>query len=164
NDQKIFDSVIVVTDRTVLDDQLQAAVKQIERTTGTVLPVDKKTMGAHGATSKSQLLRQGLLGGQKIIVVTLQTFPAVLELLNDDDTLTGRRYAVIADEAHSSQTGTAAAKLKKVLTPTEQADLDDGGDIDTEAVLAAEMQGRARPKHISFLAFTATPKAKTLEL
>src|SRR5690606_15678528 len=62
DDTKIFDSVIVVTDRTVLDDQLQAAVKQIERTTGTVLPVDRTTMGAHGAASKSQLLRQGLLG------------------------------------------------------------------------------------------------------
>ncbi|WP_447925132.1 type I restriction endonuclease subunit R [Georgenia muralis] len=161
---KIFDSVIVVTDRTVLDDQLQAAVKQIERTTGTVLPIEKSTMGAHGATSKSQLLRQGLLGGKKIIVVTLQTFPAVLDLLNDDTTLAGRRFAVIADEAHSSQTGSAATKLKKVLTPSEQADLDDGGEVDTETLLAAEMAGRARPENISFLAFTATPKQKTLEL
>ncbi|MGO1582303.1 MAG: type I restriction endonuclease subunit R [Actinomycetaceae bacterium] len=163
-DAKIFDSVIVVTDRTVLDDQLQDAIKQIERTTGTVLAIDKKTMGHHGATSKSQLLREGLLGGRKIIVVTLQTFPAVLELLAGDSTLTGRRFAVVADEAHSSQTGSAATKLKKVLTPAEQAELDDGGEIDTESVLAAEMAGRARPEHISFLAFTATPKAKTLEL
>ncbi|QDO89933.1 type I restriction endonuclease subunit R [Ornithinimicrobium ciconiae] len=163
-DQKIFDSVIVVTDRTVLDDQLQAAVKQIERTTGTVLAIDRKALGAHGATSKSQLLQHGLLGGRKIIVVTLQTFPAVLELLNDDSTLAGRRYAVIADEAHSSQTGSAATKLKKVLTPSEQADLDDGGEVDTETLLAAEMEGRARPEHISFLAFTATPKGKTLQL
>lgn len=163
-DTKIFDSVIVVTDRTVLDDQLQTAVKQIERTTGTVLPIDKTTMGAHGATSKSQLLRQGLLGGKKIIVVTLQTFPAVLDLLNDDTTLGARRYAVIADEAHSSQTGSAATKLKKVLTPGEQKDLEDGGEVDTETVLAAEMAGRARPENISFLAFTATPKGKTLEL
>ncbi|WP_131104483.1 type I restriction endonuclease subunit R [Ornithinimicrobium sufpigmenti] len=164
HDEKIFDSVIVVTDRTVLDDQLQAAIKEIERTTGTVLAIDRQAMGAHGATSKSQLLRQGLLGGRKIIVVTLQTFPAALELLHDDDTLAGRRYAVIADEAHSSQTGSAAAKLKKVLSPTELADLDDGGEVDTEDLLAAEMEGRARPEHVSFLAFTATPKGKTLQL
>jgi type I restriction enzyme R subunit len=117
SDAKIFDSVIVVTDRTVLDDQLQAAVRQIERTTGTVLAIDKQAMGAYGVSSKSQLLRDGLLGGKKIIVVTLQTFPAVLQLLNGDATLAGRRYAVIADEAHSSQTGSAATKLKKVLTP-----------------------------------------------
>ncbi|QFG70307.1 type I restriction endonuclease subunit R [Ornithinimicrobium pratense] len=164
SDEKIFDSVIVVSDRTVLNSQLQDAVKEIERTTGTVLAVDASSKSAHGVTSNSELVRQGLLGGRKIIVVTLQTFPWVLELLEGDVSLAGRRFAVIADEAHSSQTGSAATKLKKVLSPAELAALDDGAEVDTETLLAAEMEGRARPEHISFLAFTATPKGKTLQL
>ena len=101
DEQRVFDSVIVVTDRTVLDDQLQEAVRQIERTSGTVVAVDRKNLGGE-ATSKSALVKQTLLQGNRIIVVTLQTFPAVLELLKGDSTLAGRTYAVIADEAHSS--------------------------------------------------------------
>ena len=163
DEQRVFDSVIVVTDRTVLDDQLQEAVRQIERTSGTVVAVDRKNLGGE-ATSKSALVKQTLLQGNRIIVVTLQTFPAVLELLKGDSTLAGRTYAVIADEAHSSQTGSAAAKLKRVLTPDEQADLDDGGEADTESILAAEVAATGRPENISFFAFTATPKDKTLQM
>ena len=160
---KIFDSVIVVTDRTVLDDQLQSAVRQLERTTGTVVGIDRKRLD-QDTSSKSALLKKTLLEGNRIIVVTLQTFPAVLDILKGDSTLSGRRYAVIADEAHSSQTGASASKLKQVLTPAEQADLADGGEVDTEAVLAAEVGATGRPEHISFFAFTATPKDKTVEL
>ncbi|MCO0634200.1 DEAD/DEAH box helicase family protein, partial [Micrococcus yunnanensis] len=163
DEQRVFDSVIVVTDRTELDDQLQEAVRQIERTSGTVVAVDRKNLGGE-ATSKSALVKQTLLQGNRIIVVTLQTFPAVLELLKGDSTLAGRTYAVIADEAHSSQTGSAAAKLKRVLTPDEQADLDDGGEADTESILAAEVAATGRPENISFFAFTATPKDKTLQM
>lgn len=163
DEQRVFDSVIVVTDRTVLDDQLQEAVRQIERTSGTVVAVDRKNLGGEAA-SKSALVKQTLLQGNRIIVVTLQTFPAVLELLKGDSTLAGRTYAVIADEAHSSQTGSAAAKLKRVLTPDEQADLEDGGEADTESILAAEVAATGRPENISFFAFTATPKDKTLQM
>ena len=98
------------------------------------------------------------------MVVTLQTFPFVLEAIKTDQALQGRRFAVIADEAHSSQTGQAAAKLKQVLSAAEAADLADGGEIDVESVLLAEAAAKAETANISFYAFTATPKAKTLEL
>ena len=162
--QKVFDSVVLVTDRTVLDSQLQRAVLAIEAKPGTVVAVDAKAMHAAGVTSKSQLVKDTLVRGNQIIVVTLQTFPSVLEALKDDPALAGRRYAVIADEAHSSQTGSSAAKLRRVLTPGEQANLADGGEIDAEAVLTAELAATGPADNISFLAFTATPKEKTLEL
>lgn len=161
---KEFDSVIVVTDRTVLDDQLQRAILAIETTPGTVVAVNDRTVHAAGHTSKSQLVADTLQRGNRILVVTLQTFPSVLQALQDEPALAGRRYAVVADEAHSSQTGTAAAKLRRVLSPAEQADLDDGGEVDVEAVLAAEVDASGPAANISYLAFTATPKPKTLEL
>ena len=76
----------------------------------------------------------------------------------------GGTYAVIADEAHSSQTGDAAMKLREVLSPAEQADLADGDSFDTEALFAATMTQRESTENISYLAFTATPKPKTMEL
>lgn len=157
---KVFNSVIVVTDRTVLDTQLQDAIKQIDAKSGVVVGIDGNAAG-----SKSSRLAEALNRGAQIIVVTIQTFPFVMEQLAKlEGTLTGRSFAIIADEAHSSQTGTTSNKLKSVLSASELADLADGGEIDMEAVLAAEMQSRAEAKNISFFAFTATPKAKTLEL
>ena len=76
----------------------------------------------------------------------------------------GKRFAVIADEAHSSQTGEAAAKLKAVLSAEELQELNDGGEVSTEDLLAAQMAARAAESGITYVAFTATPKAKTLEL
>ena len=76
----------------------------------------------------------------------------------------GKRFAVIADEAHSSQTGEAAAKLKAVLSPEELAELSDGGEVSTEDILAAQMEARADDRGITFVAFTATPKNKTMEI
>src|SRR5690606_26691490 len=118
----------------------------------------------HG--SKSSQLLQALKEGKKIIVCTIQTFPKALQAVQDLAATEGKRFAVIADEAHSSQTGDAAAKLKQLLSADEWAELMDGGEVDTEALLAAQMSARAqgRDKGITYIAFTATPKAKTLEL
>ncbi|MDQ2955453.1 MAG: DEAD/DEAH box helicase family protein [Actinomycetota bacterium] len=168
--QKVFQSVIVVTDRTVLDDQLQEAIGQAEQVTGVVVPITdeqaRKTMGDDGKplTSKSKLLAKCLVDGTLVIVVTIQTFPFALEEIRKAKGLSTKRFAVIADEAHSSQTGATANKLKEVLTTEEQAELADGGEIDTEALLAAQMVNRAAADNISYFAFTATPKPKTIEL
>lgn len=162
--EKVFDSVIVVTDRTVLDAQLQDAIRQIDGNTGVVVAVDRDEAARVGATSKSDLLANALTDGKLIIVVTIQTFPFALDAIRQTKGLKDKTFAVIADEAHSSQTGTTANKLKEVLSVDELAALEDGGDIDTEAVLAAEMTARAASENISYFAFTATPKSKTLEL
>ena len=166
DDRKVFDTVIVVTDRTVLDDQLQRAVSQIEGVDGTVATInaDEVRKAGDDITSKSGLLAKELLSGKLIVIVTLQTFPHALEAIQKTPGLADRRFAIIADEAHSSQTGEAAKKLKEVLTAEERAAVDDGGDFDTEAVLAGQMAARADSPNLSFFAFTATPKAKTLEL
>ncbi len=167
SDQKVFDTVIVVTDRTVLDDQLQKAIKQIEGVDGTVATINAdevRKAGDDKVTSKSGLLAKQLLSGKLIVIVTMQTFPFALKAIRQTKGLAGRNFAIIADEAHSSQTGRVSQKLRNVLTANEQADLADGGEIDTEAVLAAEMVARADSPNLSFFAFTATPKAKTLEL
>ncbi len=154
----VFDSVIVITDRNVLDAQLQEAIRQIDRTPGVVAHI----AGLGGA--KSQELAAALSGGTKIIIVTIQTFPYALSLIQQNAGLAGRRFAVIADEAHSSQAGEASKQLKAALSASELAELEDGATIDAEDVLAAEMAARAESKNLSFFAFTATPKAKTLEL
>lgn len=156
--QKMFDSVLVVSDRNVLDAQLQEAIFDFERTTGVVETITNE----HG--SKSAQLSQALKDGKKIIVCTIQTFPFALSAVQELAATEGKRFAVIADEAHSSQTGDAAAKLKQLLSAEEWAQLQDGGEIDTELLLAAQMGARAGSKGLTYVAFTATPKAKTLEL
>ena len=98
------------------------------------------------------------------MVCTIQTFPFALEAVRKLAATQGKRFAVIADEAHSSQTGEAAAKLKAVLSPEELAELADGGEVSTEDILAAQMATRADEGGITFVAFTATPKTKTMEL
>ncbi|CAH0311386.1 type I restriction endonuclease subunit R [Rhodococcoides fascians] len=154
----VFDSVIVITDRNVLDSQLQEAVRQIDKTPGVVAHIN----GLGG--SKSQLLADSLQDGTKIIIVTIQTFPYALDQIRSQSSLAGKSFAIIADEAHSSQAGEASKRLKSALTSTELEELADGGTLDAEDVLAAEMTARAKSKNLSFFAFTATPKAKTLEL
>ncbi len=167
---KVFDSVIVVTDRTVLDAQLQDAIKQIDSVSagahgaGIVTAIDIDEARRQGATSKSGLLAKALTSGKLIIVVTIQTFPFAMDEIRENAGLRGKRFAVIADEAHSSQAGRTAADLKAVLTAEEAQALEDGGEIDVEALLAAEASQRADSGNISYFAFTATPKAKTLEL
>lgn len=156
--EKVFDSVFVISDRTVLDSQLQEAIRQIDAKDGVVTAITNK------AGSKSEQLRAALAAGTPIIVVTIQTFPFVLKEMETSAKLAGRNFAVIADEAHSSQTGTTANKVKEVLNPEELAELADGGELSTETLLAAEMANRADAKNLSFFAFTATPKGKTMEL
>jgi type I restriction enzyme R subunit len=158
NGNKVFNSVIVVTDRTVLDRQLQDAIKQIDAKSGVVTAISNRD------GSKSAQLEDALKSASPIIVVTIQTFPFIFNKLQDAQISHNRRFAIIADEAHSSQTGSSATKLKSVLSDSEYAELEDGGEIDVEAILLAEMEGKANPKNISFYAFTATPKPKTLEL
>ncbi|CAN7518197.1 type I restriction endonuclease [Caballeronia sp. LjRoot34] len=158
NHNKIFDSVLVVSDRTVLDAQLQEAIFDFERTTGVVATITNE----HG--SKSAQLGQALKSGKKIIVCTIQTFPFALDAVNELAATEGKRFAVIADEAHSSQSGEAASKLKQLLSAEEWSALQDGGEIDTETLLVAQMQGRVGAKGLTYVAFTATPKQKTLEL
>ena len=156
---KLFDSVLVVSDRNVLDAQLQEAIFDFERTTGVVATIT----GESG--SKSAQLGQALKDGKKIIVCTIQTFPFALQAVQELAATEGKRFAVIADEAHSSQTGEAAAKLKQLLSAEEWAELQDGGEVDTEALLAAQMEAKAgASKGLTYIAFTATPKGKTLEL
>lgn len=158
NHQKMFHSVIVVSDRTVIDSQLQDAIFDFERTTGVVA-----TIKGDGG-SKSKELADALAAGKKIIVCTIQTFPYALEAVRELTATEGKRFAVIADEAHSSQAGDAAAKLKTLLSAEELEDLKDGGEISSEDLLTAQMAARASDTGITYVAFTATPKAKTMEL
>jgi type I restriction enzyme R subunit len=156
--RKMFDSVIVVSDRNVIDAQLQDALMSFERQSGVVASITRED------GSKSSALAEALSGAKKVVVCTIQTFPAVHERMRDLVKTEGKRFAVIADEAHSSQSGEAASKLKAVLTAEEQRALEDGGEISTEDLLAEQMAARADESRITFIAFTATPKPKTLEL
>ena len=164
NNEKVFDSVIVVVDRTVLDGQLQDAIRQIDGSGKIVATISPEDVRKAGAKSKSGLLATALKNGELIIAVTVQTFPFALEEISKDSSLKGRRFAVIADEAHSSQSGKISSKLKAVLTAEEVKEIEEGGEVDVEAILASEMTERAESENISYLAFTATPKNKTLEL
>jgi len=160
---KVFDGVIVVSDRTVLDGQLSRAVAQLENTAGVFTAITSGT-----DTAKSRQLVDALIARKPIIGVTLQTFPFALDALDSNAALAGRSYAVVADEAHSSQSGEGASALKMLLAlgADGDADADDGdaNEIDTEAVLEGLMAAKAGRGNVSFVAFTATPKAKTLEL
>lgn len=158
NDKKVFDTVLVVSDRRVIDGQLQDAIYGFERTAGVVATIK----GDQG--SKSAELAEALSGDKKIVVCTIQTFPHALQAVRELAATQDKRFAVIADEAHSSQTGEAAAKLKMVLSAEEQKELEDGGTISSEDILTAQMASRAADTGITYVAFTATPKAKTLEL
>jgi type I restriction enzyme R subunit len=157
-DRKVFDTVLVVSDRTVIDSQLQEALFDFQRISGVVATIT----GNDG--SKSGELAAALSGDKKIVVCTIQTFPFALEAVRKLAATQGKRFAVIADEAHSSQTGEAAAKLKAVLSPEELQELNDGGEVSMDDVLAAQMTARADDHGITFVAFTATPKNKTIEI
>jgi type I restriction enzyme R subunit len=158
DNNKLFATVIVVSDRRVIDGQLQDALFDFQRTRGVVATIKSE------GSAKSAQLAKALDEGKRIIVCTIQTFPFALEAVRELAATEGKRFAVIADEAHSSQSGEAAAKLKQVLSPEELADLADGGEISSEDLLAAQMIARASDAGVTYVAFTATPKAKTLEL
>ena len=160
NNKAIFSSVIVVTDRRVLDAQLQETISGFEHTLGTV-----ETIG-EDKTSKD--LRDAINSGARIIVTTLQKFPVIYQ---EVDEAKGKNYAIIVDEAHSSQTGSSAMKLKTALADTEDAlrelaEIEGKAEeeIDPEDKLVREIIAHGKHKNLSFFAFTATPKDKTLEL
>lgn len=157
--QRVFDTVVVVTDRTVLDKQLQDAISQFEKQAGVVQSITKDA-----EESKSKQLAAALTGGKNIVIVTIQSFEALITAIQTLPELQGRRFAVIADEAHSSQTGSTAGALTKVLSPDEQAAVAEGAPIDSDAYLQWAMEVTASAPNISYFAFTATPKPKTLEL
>ena len=145
----------------MLDSQLREALTAFERVQGVVAIVS-----GDGA-SKSRELAEALAAGKKIVVCTLQTFPFALDEVRQLAATEGKRFAVIADEAHSSQSNETAARLKLLLSAAEQAELADGGEIDTEDLLAAQMSAKAggdQAAGITWVAFTATPKDKTLQL
>ena len=150
--ERLFDSIIVVTDRRVLDAQLQNTIKQFEQTEGVVKKID----------ANSAQLREALESGKSIIITTLQKFPVISASMTE---LKGRRFAVIVDEAHSSQSGESAKHLKKTLSVNlEQAEAEDRTEEDIEDKILNEIHNRGPQNHISYFAFTATPKNKTLEL
>ena len=155
NSQRVFDSVVVLTDRRVLDRQLQRTMADFEQTPGLVENIDQ--------TSKQ--LKQALEEGKTIIVSTLQKFPVIAGQIGE---LPGKRFAVIIDEAHSSQSGETAKGWKTVLAVSsldeaERADAVADKD-DLEDRIVAEMKKRGRLPNVSLFAFTATPKPRTLEL
>lgn len=157
--EKIFNSIIVVTDRTVLDSQLQDTIYSFDHTKGVVEKID--------GTSKD--LREAINNGKKIIITTLQKFPYIYQEIDDN---TNKRFAIIVDEAHSSQTGNSARKLKQALADTEEAlreyaeleGLEEASLKDGEDYIVQEMLSHGKQKNLSFFAFTATPKQKTLEM
>ena len=155
NDARVFDSIIVISDRRVIDRQLQSAIRQFEQALGVVENID--------ATSRQ--LKEALESGKTIIVTTLQKFPVIVDQIGE---LPGQRFALIIDEAHSSQTGESSKSVKEVLGSLEEAERDEADvltpDEELERAVLAEVQSRGRRPNLSLFAFTATPKAKTLEL
>ena len=156
DNQRIFDSVIVITDRKVLDSQLQNTIYQFEHKQGVVQKIDKN----------SQQLADAITAGSNIIITTLQKFPFIIEKIGE---LEAKKYAVIIDEAHSSQGGEGTKKLKEVLSAKtlEDAVLEDvhsGLDEDAEDQIRKSMEARGKQDNLSFFAFTATPKTKTIEV
>ena len=157
SDRRVFDSIVVITDRRVLDRQLQSAMRQFEQTLGVVENIDKT----------SRQLKDALEGGKTIIVTTLQKFPVIAKEIGE---LPGRRFALIVDEAHSSQSGEGTKGLKAVLAAPslEEAESEETGaqtpEDDLDNAVLAEMEKRKHLPNVSTFAFTATPKPKTLEL
>ncbi|KPA12480.1 type I restriction endonuclease subunit R [Candidatus Magnetomorum sp. HK-1] len=163
HDDRVFDSVIVITDRRVLDAQLQDTIYQFEHKAGVVKKIDRD----------SNQLAQAIYHGSNIVITTLQKFPFVIDKITEIEKIQGkaalRNYAVIVDEAHSSQGGEASRKMKEILSgkSLEEAmrdETDDPNADDLEDEIRKTMMSRGQQKNLSFFAFTATPKAKTLEV
>ncbi|MBB5427465.1 type I restriction enzyme R subunit [Paraburkholderia sp. JPY158] len=152
-----FHSVIVVTDRTVLDKQLQDAITQIEHQSGVVRAIDRETSNL----PKSQQLAQAMLEGTPIIVCTLQTFPYAQKAILGETSLRDRRFAVVIDEAHSSTGGSTADDLRYVLTGQSEEEWE---KLSRDEKLSVWQSSRQRPGNASYFAFTATPKHSTLML
>lgn len=161
DNEPVFTSVVIVTDRRNLDSQLQETVTGFDHTLGSVCAIDEK--------KSSKDLKDAINTGKRIIVTTLQKFPVIYEEVDDT---TDKKFAIIVDEAHSSQTGSSALKLKAALADVsdalkEYAELEGKAEdelLDGNDRLVKEMISHGRHKNLSFFAFTATPKAATLEM
>ena len=147
DDERVFNAIIVISDRRVLNKQLQATVRAYEKTRGLVAVID----------GTSAQLKEALESGKQIIVTTLQKFPVIVDSVGK---LSGKRFALLIDEAHSSQGGSMAQATVKVLTQ----DGEEEEDRDYEDMIHDEIAARGKQENISVFAFTATPKSKTLEL
>ncbi|MDW2924509.1 type I restriction endonuclease subunit R [Mesomycoplasma ovipneumoniae] len=145
--QKAFDSVIVVTDRLNLDKQISDNIRKF---------IDEPSVVGHAGSSTD--LRDMLIDSKKIIITTVQKFPYLLEKIGTD--LKGKNFAIIIDEAHSSQSGKAAASLNMAIS----ASLGNEDEFEIEDKLNELIEARKMPENASFFAFTATPKAKTLQM
>ena len=163
DDQPIFDKVVIITDRVVLDRQLQETVAGLDHTPGTIVRIDKH----------SSQLREALAGNAaRVIITTLQKFPVIAETANE---IAGRNFAIIVDEAHSSTSGDAIKQMKKVLSSGKTAEetlalaesieaaLEESVPDDVDSILDSA-ESRGKHPNLSFFAFTATPKPKTLNL
>lgn len=167
--EKTFSSVIVVTNRKVLDNNIKANIKQLKKTVGLIASIGgddvKKTSGA-----KSKELAKALEDKSEIIVVTLQTFPYAMDAIANNKKLVGSNFAILIDEAHSGQTGSDAGKMKVALklATAEKKAQKDKSDVSTEELINAYFKdlqaSREMPTNVSFFAFTATPKAETKTL
>ncbi|MPZ67988.1 MAG: DEAD/DEAH box helicase [Actinobacteria bacterium] len=153
SDERVFDSIIVITDRRVLDRQLQRTIRQFEQTLGVVENIDKT----------SRQLKEALESGKTIIVTTLQKFPMIVKEIGE---LPGKQFALIIDEAHSSQTGETSRMMHQVLKvdSLEEAEEQDQVEEDLEDRIVKVAEGRGRLDNVSMFAFTATPKEKTLQM
>ena len=148
DDAPVFDSIIVITDRRILDQQIRNTIKQFAQVHATV-----------GHAQRSGDLRRFLAEGKKIIISTVQKFPFILDEIGDEHR--GRRFAIIIDEAHSSQGGRTSAKMSMSLS---QAGADPDGDEDLEDQINRLIESKKLLSNASYFAFTATPKNKTLEI
>lgn len=161
DDEPIFTSVIIVSDRRVLDSQLQETIMSFDHTPGVVETI--------GKDKTSQDLKDAINNNRKIIVTTLQKFPVIYEEVDDSK---GKRYAVIVDEAHQSQSGSSAKMLKTALADTEEAlrefaeieGIEEEQALDNEDRLVQEILSHGKHDNLSFFAFTATPKKETIDL
>lgn len=166
NGERKFSSVIVVTDRVGLDTNIKGTIQQLKKTMGLIEMVGGDA--EHKATgAKSKQLAKALHDKREIIVVTLQTFPFALEAIAGDPELAGANFAVLIDEAHSSQEGSFSSKMRSALKYAAQKtktkiDEEEATDEDAMNAYFLQMQdAKSMPTNVSFFAFTATPKAET---
>ena len=161
----VFDKTVIITDRSVLDRQLQETVGDFSQVEGLV-----GRIGGKGGSKSAQLAEALSTSSKRIIVVTLQTFPALLDYLKREPTeIRGGKFAIVVDEAHSSQSGEAAKDVKKALRDLgldadDDTDDAEGSAKSTEEALRESAAFRGRSANLSYFAFTATPKHKTLNL
>ena len=156
DERALFDSVIVVTDRRVLNKQLQENIRQLDKTPGVIAYIDEK--------ASSQDLKTAIEARKRIIITTLQKFPIISDSIAK---FSDRRYALLIDEAHSSQSGEASRHMRKTLSLQEAAKEEEKEQKETptaEEIILQEIQRKGQQENISQFAFTATPKPKTIEL